>query len=133
MDKTSIIYTALFVDNPEVLLMDFEPIHQIAYGHHSTIRFKPESLAGIAVGKKHSINIIGRVSDEKADALLVENPLSENEHPHITISTIKGVAPIYSNKMLETAKQKHIIEYFHEPIPLDVTEGYFDGENDITS
>ncbi|MEY2665594.1 MAG: hypothetical protein RLZZ480_699 [Candidatus Parcubacteria bacterium] len=134
MDSSkNVVYTALFVVDKDLLLSLFEPAHKTIYAHHSTIAFRPGSLAGIEVGKRHTIKVVGRVIDEKGDALLVENPRSQNKFPHITLSTIKGTPPMYSNEMIEKAGKAHIIEYFEEPTEIDVVEGYFDGENDVVT
>jgi hypothetical protein len=131
MKKPNVVYTALFVDDARLLTQLFEPVHKTVLAHHSTIAFRPGSLDGIEVGKRQQLKIIGRVTDDKADALLVENPKSINKHPHITLSTVKGVPPMYANEMIETAEKEHIVERFNEPTIIDVTEGYFDGEHEI--
>jgi len=131
--EINVVYTALFVVDKDLLLSMFEPAHKTVYGHHSTIAFRPSSLAGIEVGKQQVLNIIGRVIDEKGDALLVENPKSTNAFPHITLSTIKGTPPMYCNEMIEKAGAAYIIEYFEETTQIDVVEGYFDGEKAVTS
>ena len=132
MNKPNVIYTALFVNDPKTLTDIFEPVHKNVLAHHSTIAFRPGSLYGVEVGKKSQMKIVGRVTDGKADALLVENPKSTNKHPHITLSTAKGVPPTYANEMIENAQKEHLLELFNEPTQIDVTEGYFDGQNDIT-
>ena len=131
--KPDVVYTALFVQDIELLTSLFEPAHKNVYGHHSTIAFRPGSLAGIEVGKSQVLKIIGRAVDEKADALLVENPKSKNNFPHITLSLAKNVPPTYSNELIEKAAAANLIEYFNEPTEIDVTEGYFDGEKDVVS
>lgn len=126
-----VVYTALFVDDIKQLFADFSPVHKSKYGHHMTIAFKPGTLDGITIGAKHVLKIIGRAVDGKADVLLVESEKSANKYPHITLSTIKGVSPVYANELLEIAEQEHLLEYFNEPYEIEVTEGYFDGEKDI--
>lgn len=128
------LYTALFVDNSEQLfsLLPEGPKHPRVFAHHSTIAFKPGSLAGIELGKKQTIKILGRAFDEKGDALLVENPKSKNEHPHITLSCAEGVSPVYSNELLKQAVTEGTISSFEPPLEIDVTEGYFDGKRDVT-
>ena len=96
-----IIYTALFVDDIPALLKKFPPKHSKIFGHHSTISVRPASLEGIEVGERSRIKIIGRVFDEKGDALLVENPKSGNKYPHITLSCAKEIAPTYSGQLIE--------------------------------
>ena len=83
---SNIWYSAWFVTDPEKLKKDFPPKHAKVFAHHSTIAFKPESDAGLEVGKQVTIKVLGRASDDKDDALLVENPKSKNEFPHITLS-----------------------------------------------
>jgi len=125
-----VYYTALFVLDPQTLIKNFLPKHQNVYAHHSTIAFRPENLEGIEPGRKHKIKILGRTSDEKGDALLVENPKSKNEFPHITLSCASDVGPIYSNELLKQAVENKTIEYFRQDVFVDVVEGYetTDGE-----
>lgn len=131
MKNSHVVYTALFVDDIPHLLSLFEPVHRNVLAHHSTIAFRPGSLAGIEVGKRQKLKIIGRVTDGKADALLVENPKSTNTHPHITLSTGKGIPPTYSNEMIANAEKEYLLDIFDRPTYINVTEGYFDGHNDI--
>lgn len=79
------------------------------------------------------MKIIGRAQDEKGDALLVENKKSSNAHPHITLSCAEGVSPVYSNELIEKAIATNTVEYFQEPVGIDVIEGYSDGKQDIVS
>ncbi len=126
-----VIYTAEFVEDTEDLLNKFPPKHKKVYGHHSTIAFRPNDLNGIEIGNKSIMKVIGRVYDEKADAILVENPKSNKKYPHITISCAEGINPLYSDEMIEKAILANSIEYFESPIEISVTEGYFDGVNDV--
>ncbi len=125
-----ILYTAEFVKNPEELLKKFSPKHKKVFGHHSTIAFKPVNLNGIEVGKESLIKIIARVFDERGDALLVENPKSQNKYPHITLSCAEGVSPVYSNELIEKTVTSGKLEYFDTPDEVEVVEGYSDGKND---
>jgi hypothetical protein len=111
-----IMYTAEFVKDAQGLLKKFPPKHEKAYGHHSTIAFKPESLEGIEIGKKSLMKIIARAYDEKGDALLVENSKSKNENPHITLSCATGISPVYSNELLKKAIESGTIEYLNKPV-----------------
>lgn len=128
-----IIYTALFVDKPEELTEVFPSRHSNIFAHHCTIAFKPTSLDGVEIGKKLKLKVIGRVSDEKGDALLVEKYKSLNIHPHITLSCADGVAPSYSKNLLENAFKEGRVEILNVPFEISVTEGFFDGYNDVTS
>ena len=129
----NIIYTALFVDNPAELAKMFPPKHSKVFAHHSTNKFRPEDAADLEVGRKVRIKILARVSDDKGDVLLVENPKSENTQPHITLSCADGVAPKYSQELLATAAKNGSLVFFDEPFFIDDTEGYFDGTKDVTS
>lgn len=115
------------------MIAQFPPKHGKVFAHHSTIAFKPPTLDGVEVGKETPLNIIGRVSDEKGDALLVENLKSNNGHPHITLSCAEGVSPVYSNEMIEKAIAAGQVNYFESPVTIDVTEGYFDGKADVVT
>lgn len=119
-----IYYSALYINSPEELLKLFPPKHKNVYGHHSTIAFKPKSSDGLEVGRKVSIKILGRATDEKGDALLVENTKSTNKFPHITLSSAEEVPPEYSNVLLENAHLNGSIQMFNEPSFIDATEGY---------
>jgi len=130
-EKLKILYTGFFVKNISELTGQFPPKHGKVYGHHSTIAFKPPTLDSIQVGTETSLKIIGRVTDEKGDALLVESPKSNNAHPHITLSCAEGTSPFYSNEMIERAFAANQVTLFDSPIYIDVVEGYFDGKKDV--
>src|SRR5580704_16813106 len=102
MEK-EIKFTALFVKDTADLLKRFPPKHKKVFGHHSTIKFEPNSSDGIEVGKEYSIKIIGRAYDAFGDDLLVENPKSKNKYPHITISRSDNAPPLYSKMLFEKA------------------------------
>lgn len=120
-------YTAIFITDPQKLLAQFPPKHEKIFAHHSTIAFEPKSLDGIEMGRRWDIKILGRASDEKGDALFVENPKSKNKYPHITLSCERDVGPIYSNELLERAVTTGAIEYFQKPFfIIEGVEGYGD-------
>lgn len=62
------------------------------------------------IGEESTIKIIGRLTTDKVDVLIVENPKSKNKFPHITLSTAKDVKPMESNSEIEKYIDK--IEYF---------------------
>lgn len=128
MMAKDIIYTAQFIDSPSKLLQMFPARHDKIFAHHSTNKFRPTNADGLEIGKKSNLKIIGQAHDEKCFALIVENPKSENKFPHITISCSLNTNPVYSQKLLEQASFAGSIEYFPEPFYIEVTEGYFDGE-----
>ncbi len=124
-------YTALFITKSDELLISFPPKHKHVFAHHSTIAFEPQNLDGIEMGKEWNIKILGRTTDEKGDALLVENPKSQNKYPHITLSCKEGVDSVYSNELLEKATKAGTIEYFKKPFFVEAIEGYSDHEGKI--
>lgn len=125
-DINTVIYTALFVDDPKKLLEMFPAKHPVIYAHHSTNKFRPKDIQDLEVGKKSMLKIFGRVTDEKGDCVLVENPKSEKVRAHITISCAEGVKPDYSNEVIENAYTNNTVEIFNEPLYIEVTEGYYD-------
>ncbi|MCX6754888.1 MAG: hypothetical protein NTU81_03625 [Candidatus Nomurabacteria bacterium] len=131
MDNKEILCTALFVIDINRILEIFSPKHEAVFGDHSTIEFKPNNLNDINVGEIYDIKILGRATDEKGDALLVENIKSKNKFPHITLSCIKNLDPLYSNELLQKAFDNGLIEYFEKPILIKVVEGYSDGLNEF--
>ncbi len=130
-EKIFIKYTAEFVKDVQSLLNKFPPKHKKVFSHHSTIAYRPDSLDGIEMGKESRMKIIGRVFDEKGDALLVENSKSKIEYPHITLSCVEGVPPFYSVELIKKAIASNTVEYFSEPYEIEVMEGYSDGESDF--
>jgi hypothetical protein len=90
------IYSAIFVDENQ-LKQKYPPKLKNEYYHHSTIEFKPTEISNIEIGKETNLKIIGRLTTNKVDVLLVENALSKNKYPHITLSTSDGIKPFESN------------------------------------
>ena len=121
-----VVYTAMLVDDPSKLKKVYKPVHLNEYYHHSTIQFRPANLDNIEVGKKHKLKIIGRLKTDRVDVILVEST-SENEFPHITLSTAEGVQPVESNEALKYASEKGTIQMYKSPKYVQVTEGYVDG------
>ncbi|MEK7658278.1 MAG: hypothetical protein AAB352_00230 [Patescibacteria group bacterium] len=69
-----VIYSAFFVDDPEKLKQKYPPVFPKEFYHHSTIEYRPKNgKQGLEVGKKVQLEIIGRVTSDKVDALLVVN------------------------------------------------------------
>ena len=124
-------YTALFVDSPEKLLQMFPVKHTRVFAHHSTNWYKPNSTVGLEIGNKSLLKITGQAHDSKGFAVLVENTKSKNKFPHITISCAEGVAPVYSNELLEKALRNGSLEMFKDPFFIEMTEGYSDFNNKI--
>ena len=120
-------FTALFVKDKQDLLKRFPPKHKKVFADHSTIEFKPKNLDGIEIGRESSIKIIGRAYDQFGDDLLVENPKSKNEYPHITLSRGENAPSLYSRELFKKAIESNTIEYFTDE-QVVVIEGYSDGK-----
>lgn len=129
--EKQVVYTGLFVTDESKLLSMFPPRHAKVFAHHSTIEFTPQNSNDIEIGKLQQLKIIGRVSDEKGDVLLVENPKSKSKYPHITLSCAEGTSPVYSNELLEKAIKEGAVEYFQTPAYIDVVEGFENGNKKV--
>ncbi len=131
-----IIYSGHFVDKPEELTakvggkLTGEEV--TTHAHHVTHAFRPEGLGDIKPGTKRTLHITGEVITDRVHAVTVESPdgsaISTKEHPHITIATAKGAKPVESDAAIAQAKQNGTIIPIHPPIPVETTEGYFDGK-----
>lgn len=127
LTSDKIIYHGLFVDNVDSLKSKYAPVHPNEFYHHSTTEFSPKNSDNIELGKKSELRITGRLTTNKVDILLVENPKSKNANPHITLSTAEGVKPFESNKEIED--NEHKIQPLTDVVP--VTEGYFNGTKNV--
>ncbi len=121
-----IIYSAVFVNESE-LKQKYPQVHPNAFYHHSTIDFKPNTIENLPIGEKVKLNILGRLTTDKVDVLLVDNPLSKNAYPHITLSTSEGVKPFESNG--EILRNLNKVKPLNDSI-LGIC-GVFDGTKDI--
>lgn len=122
-----IIYSAVFV-NEEELKGKYPPVFPNIFYHHSTIEFKPNSIQNLPIGERIDLKINGRLTTEKVDVLLVDNPLSKNEYPHITLSTNNGVKPFESNSEIINNLDK--VQKLDDSI--EGVYGVFDGAKDVT-
>lgn len=124
----NIVYSAVFFNRNDLVSM-FPQVYPNLYSHHSTIEFKPTTISNLPIGQRLNIKVIGRLTTDKVDVIIVENPLSKNKFPHITLSTDEGVKPFESNSEIENNQDK--IK------PLNATiigiVGVFDGKNKITN
>jgi hypothetical protein len=95
-----VLFTAWNVINPDRLHEFYGVVHENKFGHHSTVVYGEQKF-DLREAQLTSLVVIGRLTTEKVDVLLVENDESNNEHPHITLSTAKGVKPFESNREIE--------------------------------
>jgi hypothetical protein len=99
------IFTANNVDDIEELKRKYPSTLPNKFYHHSTNKFGRQSFDS-REGTKERLHIVGRLITNKIDALVVENPNSDNKISHITLATAKGVKPFESNKELQLHKDK---------------------------
>lgn len=99
------IFTALNVDDVNSLKKKYAPVHPNEYYHHSTVKYGKQKF-DVREGTKSRLHIVGRLTTDKVDALVVENPNSANEIAHITLSTAEGVRPVESNTELKNNRDK---------------------------
>lgn len=91
-----VLYTAQIVDDPDTLMRKYPTQHPNKYYHHSTNLYGKQPFDE-REGEKMRLHIVGRLVTDKVDALVVDNPNSSNEIPHITLGTATGVKPVASN------------------------------------
>ena len=118
-----LVYTGAFVNDTESLSKKYPSKLPNKEGSHMTVSFKPNAL-DVTTGKKTSLKVVGRLTTDKVDVLILENDKSTNATPHITLATAKGVSPATSNQEIKNNQDKIV--------PLDetveATYGYFDSK-----
>ena len=100
-----VIFTVQNVDNPNELMRKYPSQLPNKYYNHSTNKFGKQPFDK-REGQKLNLHIIGRLITDKVDALVVENPNSDNEIPHITLATNNGIKPFQSNEELKLHRDK---------------------------
>lgn len=108
LESTGMFVSAVLTPESRSRLLARVPaVHGTVYAHHVTMAYNPDPalLARYqrSEGQHIRIKVTGMAQDEKGQAVLVE-ALSENKHPHITISCAEGVEPVYSNELLAAGK-----------------------------
>lgn len=98
-----IIYSAYKVDDTKGLEEKYPSALPNKFYHHSTVSYGHQSFDD-REGQKKTLHITGRLTTDKVDVLVVENPESNNKIPHITLATAEGVQPAVAKKELETHK-----------------------------
>lgn len=99
------IFTANNVDDVEALKAKYPSELPNKFYHHSTNKFGKQTFDS-REGTKERLHIIGRLTTDKVDVLIVENPNSSNEVAHITLATAEGVRPVESNTEIQNNKDK---------------------------
>ena len=104
------IYRAYMVDDVAGLKDRYISELPNKFYDHSTVTYGLQAMDD-REGQQKRMHIIGRLTTDKVDVLVVDNPESNNKYAHITLTTAEGVKPIESNAELE----KHAAEI----VPLD--------------
>ena len=110
-----IIYTAgVITESVDVVVPDNYINH---FMHHMTVQF---GFNGVElpeyIGKEFNFIVDAEYSDEKAIALsggIDNEEIAKvmdacNQHAHITVATIDGVKPVYSNELLKTGTRNAV-------------------------
>lgn len=96
-----VIFTAQNVDDVTGLMNKYPSLLPNKYYHHSTNKFGRQPFDD-REGEKLTLHITGRLANDRVDALVVDNPNSDNDIPHITLATAEGVKPFASNGELKS-------------------------------
>lgn len=96
-----VLFTAQNVDNPQALMDKYPSPLPNKFYHHSTNKFQKGMPFDQREGEKLRLHIVGRLTNDVVDALVVENPNSNNPIPHITLATGDGIKPFQSNIELQ--------------------------------
>ena len=94
------IYRAYMVDDVEGLKDRYPSVLPQKFYEHSTVSYGLQEMDDREGQQKH-MHIIGRLTTDKVDVLVVDNPESDNKYAHITLATAVGVKPVESNDELE--------------------------------
>lgn len=107
---SKVLYTGVFLTpaSQRRLLQEVGQAHSQLFAHHMTIWVKNDGgspqLEDLPLGQKVSLRVVDYVADDEAQAVVVEPPSIARPRngriPHITISTIAGTPPSYSNRLI---------------------------------
>ena len=115
-----IIYTGVFVDltreERKALLERFSPVYEVEYLHHLTLQFRPSDVKDTPFGKEVLMKVIGEVEGGGVQVFAVDpeslNLVCDNNVPHITVATQKGVPPFRSNTVLKEYGDFERVEFY---------------------
>lgn len=108
-----VLYTAQVIDNPQELMSKYPSNLPNKFYHHSTNRFGKQPFDD-REGEPMVLKIKGRLTNEYVDALVVDNPNSVNDIPHITLATADGIKPFQSN--VELSKHPELIKPLNDTV-----------------
>lgn len=102
------IYVGVFLDEAsrKSLLAFAPPKHPNVFADHITLAFGKAMEKEYPIGLKTKVVAHAIVDDEKGQAVLctlnlfLEKFLQKDQQPHITVSCVDGVKPVYSNELI---------------------------------
>lgn len=103
-------YIALVLNKQSIkdLKEMFPAKHKNTFYHYMTIVYKPNKVLYDKyekyINEDLTLKVTGHCFDEKGQVVILDSKLSENEVPHITLSCVEGVSPVYSNELLKSRK-----------------------------
>ena len=104
------IYRAYQVDDVAALQEKYPSALPNKFYDHSTVSFGLQAFDD-REGQQKTLRIVGRLTTDKVDVLVVDNPESYNQYAHITLATAPGVKPVTANEELE--------QHYGDIVPLD--------------
>ena len=96
------------------------------FAHHITFWFKSDGpMPDLPFGEEVKFRVVEFAEDDKGQAVAVDlpPPYYSSRRPHITISTDKGVSPVYSNTLIQ-----HGLSPLPNKFYLTGTIGWWDGQ-----
>lgn len=103
--ENAVLYTSWNVNDTAALESKYPSSLPTKFYHHTTNKFGKQVYSA-RQGEQKRLHIIGRLTTDKVDVLVVENPDSTNKISHITLATAEGVKPVESNSELEKYSDK---------------------------
>lgn len=103
-----VVYTGVFLSkmDRQRLLKAVPAAHPRVLADHMTIRYRSGTSMDpsyLPLGRTVTLKVIGVAQDHRAQVVLVQpqgvQP-EEGRTPHITISTLEGVSPVYANALI---------------------------------
>jgi 2'-5' RNA ligase len=104
-------YIAVFLDEEEILSLrmwffretKLKLLPEEPKDPHLTLVFKPTplELESAPIGREIRLNVTGWAADDRAQVLTAKGYAVTRDNPHVTLALATGVAPAYSNELLE--------------------------------
>ncbi|MBC7982110.1 hypothetical protein H7X65_03475 [Candidatus Parcubacteria bacterium] len=92
-------------DSVKLLREKIPPKYGRVFCHHMTMAFNPSQATfdkyKDLIGTEIELFVMAYCHDDRAQAVLIDTNLSENEYPHITLSCDERTKPVYSEELLQ--------------------------------